>query len=225
MRSFVILTAALLLSLAGCVTMPDPVPVDYLAEKTAEQDKVLEKLENSVIAKNQEVKTLKEKEQAAEQKVKVEKGRLEILKDERKLLDEKKKQYQMENDITNFDESNRQIAIKEAETRTQQTKLEHMTAAFELARAQREVGETELAVMVAEMNYEKSKIAREYLVKRYVANTAVEQDKKNKAANPDKYDEKYRAYLEKQRENLVDRRNARDEASLKLKIAEDKLKK
>ena len=225
MRSFVILTAALLLSLAGCVTMPDPVPVDYLADKTAEQGKVLEKLENTIITKNHEVRTLKDKEQAAEQKVKVEKGRLDILKDERKLLDDKKKQYQLENDLTNIDENNKQIAIKEAETRTQDAKLEHATASFELARAQREVGETELAVMVAEMNYEKSRIAKDYLVKRYVANNTGEQDKKNKTADPDKYDEKYRRYLEKQRENLVDKRNARDEASMKLKIAEDKLKK
>ncbi len=95
MRSFVTLTAALLLSLAGCVTMPDPVPVNYLVEKTPEQGKILEKLENGIIAKNHEVKALKDKSQAADQKVNVEKGRLGILKDERSLLDEKKKQYQM----------------------------------------------------------------------------------------------------------------------------------
>ena len=222
MRSFVILTTALLVSLAGCVTMPDPVPVDYLAEKTAEQGKILEKLENAIIAKNHEVKTLKDKEEAAGQKVIVDKGRLDILKDERKLLDEKKKQYQLENDITNIDENNKQIAIKEAETKTQETKVEYATASFELARAQREVGETDLSVMVAELRYEKAKIAREFLVKRQVANAGG--DKKDQPS-PDKYDEKYRVYLEKQRENLVEKRNARDEASLKLKIAEDKLKK
>ncbi len=225
MRSFVILTAALLVSLAGCVTMPDPVPVDYLAEKSAEQGKILEKLENAIIAKNHEVKTLKNKEQAAGQKVKVEKGRLDILKDESRLLNEKKKQYQLENDIANIDENNKQIAIKEAEIKTQEVKLEYATVSLELAQAQREVAETELSVMVAELNYEKARIAREYLVKRYVANPPADQDKKNRNANPDKYDEKYRLYLEKQRESLVKKRNARDEVALKLKIAEDKLKK
>jgi hypothetical protein len=222
MRSFVILTAAFLVSLAGCVTMPDPVPVDYLVDKTAEQSKILEKLENNIIAKNHEVKALKDKEQAAAQKVVVEKGRLDILKGERKLLDEKKKQYQLENDITNIDENNKQIAVKEAETKTQETKLEYETASHESARAQREVSETELSVMVAELNYEKARIAREFLTKRQVANGGGE---KKDQPSPDKFEEKYRNYLDKQRENLVEKRNARDEASMKLKIVEEKLKK
>ncbi|HOT44760.1 MAG TPA: hypothetical protein PLM53_07260 [Spirochaetota bacterium] len=223
MRSFVILTSAMLLALAGCVTMPDPVPADYLVDKTADQSKVLEKLENSIIAKNHEIKTLKDRDEAAGQKVKVEKGRLDILKNEKNLLEEKKKQYQLENDLPGIDENNKQLAVKDAEIKTQETKLEHAKTAFEFARAQREVGEAELSVMVAELNYEKSRIAREYLVKRFVANPPAEGDKK-KTADPDKYDEQYRKYLEKQREILVEKRNARDEASLKLKIAEDKLK-
>jgi hypothetical protein len=222
MRSFVILTATLLLSLTGCVTMPDPVPADYLVDKTAEQVRVLEKLENAIIAKNHEVKTLKDKEEATAQKVKVDKGRLDILKDERKLLDEKKKQYQLENDLANIDENNKHIASKEAEIKTQEIKLENSIASHELARAQREVGETELAVMVGELNYEKARIAREYLVKKVTANPTTE--KKDQAA-ADKFDEKYRQYLDKQRENLVDKKNARDEASMKLKIVEEKLKK
>jgi len=203
--------------------MPDPVPADYLVDKTADQSKVLEKLENSIIAKNHEIKTLKDRDEAAGQKVKVEKGRLDILKNEKNLLEEKKKQYQLENDLPGIDENNKQLAVKDAEIKTQETKLEHAKTAFEFARAQREVGEAELSVMVAELNYEKSRIAREYLVKRFVANPPAEGDKK-KTADPDKYDEQYRKYLEKQREILVEKRNARDEASLKLKIAEDKLK-
>ncbi|MBP7735539.1 MAG: hypothetical protein KA369_06150 [Spirochaetes bacterium] len=220
MRSFVTLTAALLLSLAGCVTMPDPVPVNYLVEKTPEQGKILEKLENGIIAKNHEVKALKDKSQAADQKVNVEKGRLGILKDERSLLDEKKKQYQMENDAAKTEDNNKQITAKDGEIKAQELKVESATASSGLARAQKEVGETELSVMVAELNYEKARIAREYLVKHQAANAA---DKKDQPS-PDKYDDKYRLYLEKQREALVEKRNTRDEAALKLKIAEDKLK-
>ncbi len=221
MRSFVILTTAILLSLAGCITMPDPVPGNYLVEKTPEQGKILEKLENAIIAKNHEVKSLKEKSQAAAQKVDVEKGRLGILKDERKLLDEKKKQYQMENDAAKIEDNSRQMTAKDGEIKAQELKLDQTIASSGLARAQKEVGESELSVMVAELNYEKARIAREYLVKNQAANAAA--DKKDRPS-PEKYDDNYRLYLEKQRETLVDKRNTRDEAAMKLKIAEDKLK-
>ncbi len=225
MRALVILTIAMLLTLAGCDIMPDPVPADYLADKTAEQGKALEKIENGIIAKNHEVGTLKERLKAADQNVKVEKGRLVILKDERRLLDEKKKQYQLENDTANIEENNKQIGLKDESIKTQEIKVEYAAASQELARAQKEVGETELAVMVAELSYEKSKIAKEYLVKRQTANAGDDQNKKDKAADPEKYDEKYQKYLEKQRQNLVAKKNTRDEASMKLKIVEDKLKK
>lgn len=207
--------------LAGCVTMPDPVPVGYLIDKTADQGKALEKLESGIIAKNHEVRMLKDKVGDTEQKVKVEKGRLDILKDERKLLDEKQKQYQLENDAAKIEENTKQIAAKAGEITMQENKVEYATASSELARAQKEVGESELAVMVAELNYEKARIAKDYLVKHQVAGAA---EKKDKSADPEKYDEKYRAYLDKQRETLVGKKNARDEAALKLKIAEDKLK-
>lgn len=223
MRTIVILTIALLVSLAGCDTMPDKVPADYLVDKTAEQGKVLEKLENAIIVKNHEVRTLKDRIQAADQKVKVEKGRLDILKDEKKLLAEKQKQYQLENDAAKTEENTKQMADKEVEIQEQDNKVEHATASYELARAQKDVGETELAVLVAELNYEKSRIAKDYLVKRQGAISAGE--KKEKAADPEKYDEKYRVFLEKQRGNLMAKKNIRDEALMKLKIVEDKLKK
>ncbi len=221
MRSFVILTVALFLSLTGCVTMPDPVPGDYLVEKTPEQGKILEKLENGIIGKNHEVKALKDKSQAADKTVDIEKGRLAILKNERKLLDEKQKQYQMENDPVKIEDNNRQITAKDGDITMQQLKLDRAIVLSELAKAQKEVGESELSVMVAELGYEKARIAREYLVKHQAANALP--DKKDQPS-PDKYDEKYRLYLEKQRENLVKKRNTRDEAAMKLKIAEDKLK-
>jgi hypothetical protein len=221
MRSFVILTAAFLLSLAGCVSMPDPVPNNFLVEKTPEQGKILEKLENGIIAKNHEVKALRDKSQAALQTVVIEKGRLDILKDERKLLDEKQKQFQLENDPAKIEDNNKQIAAKDSDINTQQLKLERATASSELARAQKEMGESELSVMVAELGYEKARIAREYLVKHQTDSASAEEKDQS---SPDKYDDQYRLYLEKQRENLVEKRNARDEAALKLKIAEDKLK-
>ena len=214
---------ASLVALAGCVTMPDPVPDNYLSEKTAEQAKNLEKMENAVIAKNHEVQTFKDKVDSAEQKFKVEKGRLGILKDEKKLLDEKQKQFQLENDSVKIGENAKLMSDKDIEIKSQVDRVEYSSAFCDLVKGQKEVADAELSVLVAEMNFERARIAREYLLKRQGDNVG---DKKNaSSAGADKYDEKYKAYLDKQREVLSAKKISREEAAVKVKITEDKLKK
>jgi len=223
MRSCMIIITAILFSLAGCVTMPDKVPDQYLSEKTADQAKNLEKLENEVISKNHEVQTFKDKVEDAEKKFQIEKGRLKILKDEKKLLDEKQKQFQLENDSEKIGENAKLISQKESDITWQTNSVEYAEASRDNVKAQKEVADAELSALVAELNYEKSKIAKEYMLKRKVVGTAESKDKAY--ADAEKFDEKYRQYLDKQREVLTAKRTARDEAAIKLKIAEDKLKK
>jgi hypothetical protein len=223
MRIIIIMITASLIALAGCVTMPDPVPDNYLSEKTAEQAKNLEKMENAVIAKNHEVQTFKDKVESAEQKYNVEKGRLGILQDEKKLLDEKQKQFQLENDSEKIGENAKLIADKDIEIKSQVDRVEYSSAFRDHVKAQKEVADAELSVLVAEMNFERARIAREYLVKRQVEGGGDKKD--SSSAGADKYDEKYKAYLDKQREVLSAKKISREEAAVKVKIAEDKLKK
>ncbi|OHD63032.1 MAG: hypothetical protein A2176_09440 [Spirochaetes bacterium RBG_13_51_14] len=205
--------------------MPDPVPYAYLVEKTAEQGSALEKQENSIIAKNQENRKLKDKVKDADYKLKVDTGRLDILKEEKKLLEEKQKQYQLENDSERINENAKQISDKEGEIQMQSARVEYYSAVLEHVKTQNEVAEAELSVLVAELNYQKSTIAKEYLMKRKGAVTASDEKKGSTLPDPEKYEDKYQKYLDRQREILVAKKQARDEAAMKVKIAEEKLKK
>ena len=223
MRLLIIMITASLVALAGCVTMPDPVPDNYLSEKTAEQAKNLEKMENAVIAKNHDVQTFKDKVEGAEQKLEVEIGRLGILKDEKKLLDERQKQFQLENDSGKIDENAKLMSDKDIEIKSQVDRVEYSSAFRDHVKIQKEVADAELSALVAEMNFERARIAREYLLRRQGDNVG---DKKNTfSAGAEKYDEKYKAYLDKQREVLSAKKISREEAAVKVKITEDKLKK
>ncbi|MBN2160447.1 MAG: hypothetical protein JW807_13720 [Spirochaetes bacterium] len=223
MRKIIACAAAVFVTMGGCVTMPDPVPDEYLVDKTADQEKTLEKLENAVIAKNHEARTMKEKLQEAEKQLKVEEGRLGILKNEKKLLEEKHKQYKLEDDTVRIDENLKMMVAMENEIQAQNNRVNHAEAVRDYAAAQKEVAEAGLSVQVAELRYERAQIARDYLVKRHAAVTDLKDKKTGLDVPPDRYDEKYRIYLDKQRDILAKKRAARDEAAAKVKIAEDKL--
>jgi hypothetical protein len=222
MRSLIICLTVSTVFLAGCLTMPEEVPDAYLVEKTADEGKTIEKLKTDIIAKNQEIHVLKDRVTDAGQKQKVEKGRTSILKQEKSLLEDKQKQYQLENDTAKMNENAKAMVDNDYQLRAGNARLEVAIAALDLAEAQQEVGEAELAVQVAELASAKAKVAKTYLVKKQ--SSGVPDDKKASGKGPETYDEKYVKYLEKQRETLVSKKAARDEAALKLKVAEDKFK-
>ncbi len=222
MRATLFIIALSIFATIGCVTMPDPVPDAYLSRKNAEQGKTLEMLEKKAIARNRDVRTLREREADAERILKVEEGRLSILKEEKLLLEGKGRQYQLENDSEQIAENARLMGEKDAQIQAQGFRAEFSSARRGLARAEREVAEAELAVSVAELNYEKSRIAGEYLV---AADPEVKEGAKKGpfAPKPENYDQPYRKFLDKQRAVLEKKTAARDEAAVNVKIAEQKL--
>jgi hypothetical protein len=221
--TWAISAAALLLS-AGCVTMPEPVPEMYLMQKTPEQVKTLEKIENAIIAKNHEIRDLSDKVTNVMHTLVVEKGRLSILTDEKNLLLEKQKQYLLENDEVKLDESKKLLVDKEDEINTQQSRVDYTAGLLDYTTEHKDVAESELAVLVAELSYEKSQIAKAYLMKLQTA-AGDDKGKKKTSLGAEKFDEKYKQYLDKQREILSGKRDVLDQASIKLKMAEGKLKK
>ena len=218
---FLILFAVMVVALSGCVTMPDPVPDAYLAGKNAEQAKNIEGLEKAAIARNQAVRAVRDREAEAGRVLKVEEGRLAIMRDERRLLEEKQRQYQLEEDQGKLAENAKLMADKDAQVAAQAARVEFSAARSELALKEREVAEAELAVAVAELNYEKSRVAREHLI----SAGAPEGEKKGPfAEKPENFDRPYRKFLDKQRSILEKRIAAREEAAVKVKIAEDKMR-
>jgi hypothetical protein len=221
MRPLIICLTAASIFLAGCVTMPAEVNPDYLAEKSADEGKTLDRLGAGIIAKRQELPDLKKKVEDAELRLKLVKGWAAILKQEKSLLENKQKHFQLENDTAKMNANAKLMVDNDYQIRAENERLENAKAVLALAEAQQEVTEAELSVQVAELSYEKAKIARTYLVKKQ--GTTVPDDKKA-SKGPETYDEKYRKYLEQQREELVSRKAVRDEAAKKLRVTEDRLK-
>ena len=178
--------------------------------------------ERPIVAKNQEIRVLKDKVKDAELKLKIEKGRASILNQEKSLLENKQKQFQLENDMTKMNENAKLMVDNDFQIRAGNDRLDLAKAGLDLAEAQQEVGEAELAVQVAELSSVKAKIAKTYLVKKQSSGLTADQKASDKG--PETYDEKYVKFLEKQRETLVSKKAARDEAVMRLKVAEDKLK-
>ena len=226
MKSIIIATSLSLAFLAGCITMPDPVPDEYLVNKTAEDNKALDRLAAAIIAKNHELKSSKDKLAGSEDKLQVERGRLDILKNEKELLVSKQKQFELEKDQAKIDENTEALAEKDGQIEVQTSRVEYAAAYGDNARAERDVAETELSVLVADLNYQKSKIAKAYLLKQEPAGKEGETKTSNPfKPGPDKYDEQYEKYLNKQRETLADKKNEQEKSAVRLKIAENNLKK
>lgn len=223
MRTLLTIIVASFIALAGCATMPNPVPDEYLGEKSAEDVKAIDKLSSSIIAKNDEIKKMRDKIKKTGHTLEIEKGRLSILQAEKNLLLEKQKQYVLENDQSKFDENKKMIVDKDNEIVSQNTRVEYTSAFLEHTIAQEEVVEMELAVFVAELNYEKARIAKAYLLRREA--TIGEESKKEKKGTAETYDEQFQKYLAKQQEILAGKKDNREKSAVKLKMAEEKLKK
>ena len=166
MKTIFAFIGVLLLALTGCITMPEAVPEAYLVDKTSDEGKMLDTLSGVIIEKNHEIKSTRDKVKESKHSLEVEQGRLVILQDEKKLLAEKQKQYELEKDHAKIDENRKMIIEKENEIGYQNIKVEYAAALYENDAAKNEVAESELAVSVAEFNYERSKIAKIYLLKR-----------------------------------------------------------
>lgn len=226
MKALIIAASISLAFLAGCITMPDPVPDAYLVEKSNDDNRLLDRLATAIIAKNHELKASKVKLADAEDKLQVERGRVDILKSEKELLASKQKQYELEKDAAKIEENSKAMAEKDGQIEVENSRVDYAAAFLDNARAARDVSETGLSVLVAELNYEKSKIAKAYLLKQEPAAKEGETRTRNPfAPGPDKYDEQYEKYLNKQRETLADRKNELEKAAVRLKIAENNLKK
>lgn len=222
MRLLIIFLTASAVFCAGCVTMPAEVNPEYLADKTAEEGKTIDKLGTAIIAKRQEIPDLKKKVEDARLKLKLAKDWSAILRQEKRLLESKQKYYQLANDTAKMNANAKLMVDNDFQIRAEDQRLEVVKAALDLAEAQQDVTEAELSVQVAELAFEKAKIAKTYLIKKQ--GTTVPDEKKSSSKGPETYDEKYLKYLEQQREVLVSKKTDRDEAAKRLKVAEDMLK-
>ena len=231
---------ALLLILAvvftGCVTMPDTIDEAYLVEKTPEQTAKLDKIAQNVIAKKKDGDEAKRNLAVAEQIVKVSEKMTAFLEGEKSLLAEQEKLYTLKKDEQRLSDVRSRLKENKQQRRGEKAHLNFATAFKEDAQAIVELRQAELAVSVAELNYEKAKIAHAFILKgKEKAGKKEPEVKKEegffeglkkKISGSDKKGvdvKKYEEYINKQKENLKDAKTKQEKTAKELKKAEKKL--
>lgn len=200
----------LLCSGSGCVTMQKSVDDVYLSEMTDEDSTNIKKIEMDIVDQKKEKDNIENNLKIAEQEIVVNHSDISQIEATKNLLHEKEKLYSIAEDNENLADIQNQLKkIKEKEAKAK-ANLEYNRAKRDEIKALLEVKKAQLAVKVAEFDYEKAKIAKEY------------QSKRPEKFRKDIIDEtKYEKFLTEQIKNLEEKQ----EQHRKAKLAKEKLQK
>jgi hypothetical protein len=187
--------------ISGCVSLPEPIDDAYLIEKTDKETTNLNKIEAEIIASKKEKDKIEKEAEIAS--LKTETGRKEIIRIESAgafLLD-KEKLYTRTKDerLADIQKQKEQNGIEGTQAKAH---LDYLIAKENETISRLEIKKYDLAVKVAELNYEKALIAKAY------------QAKRNKDDNENIIDdEKYIKFLENQKEKLEDSKKNQKKAA------------
>jgi len=150
------------LMIAACATMPTEIEDKYLAEKTEPQSKAIFALEQKIIDKNKEKQEV-EKKLIEQAKVPgVAEDEIRLLKKENGLLKDQVYFYDKNKDTVNLELKKAQLGENESKL-SQKTALLHYNQSLKkLLETELELKNAELALSIAELNVEKSKIAQAF---------------------------------------------------------------
>lgn len=231
MKKIILFCSAIAIIITGCTSIPGPVDEQYLVEKSDNQTALIKDLEQKIIAKMKEKQTLEKKVKELSPLPAITQDELKLLKKENSLLKDQVDFYTRTKDAVNLESRN--AALKENENAvTKKTALyNYQVAEKDLNSAELDVRTNELAVLIAQLNYEKSKIATEYRDKH---ETDTPKDSNNfftrfiskftKKDPDDKYGyKKYDVYLTSQKDELVKSEKKFVEAGQKFQDAKGKL--
>ncbi|MBN1534713.1 MAG: hypothetical protein JXA20_18730 [Spirochaetes bacterium] len=166
MKRYHVLSVMLFSALIGCVSMPDPVNEAYLVNQTKDDEKIFKVLEEKVVSKKLELDNYKETIKNAERKVQLGRSELSVLNKKKSLLDEEKRLAGLKEDSAAENDLAAQLEKNDHAMQKQRLKLRFLDLSLENARTLGKIRESELAVLVGELNYEKAKVAKRYQDKR-----------------------------------------------------------
>ena len=167
--------------LVSCATVPPAIDESFLIEKTPEQIATLEKIENSIIQKNKEVDAEYKNLDLSKKEVIKEKSMLAVIEKELSLANEKLKMATAltdENAIANAQKEEQSVQNKIVK---QEIKLRYTQAKETMDECKKNEKVAELNVYVANLNYEKAKIAKAYQTKKLAENGKPKETKSEKS--------------------------------------------
>ncbi|HEY1406501.1 MAG TPA: hypothetical protein VF857_07840 [Spirochaetota bacterium] len=198
----------------GCATFQEPVDDSLLKEMTQQQKDLLAKIGSDIIAKKAEKDGAETQVAISEQGIEVSKSQLAFIDAQRDLSVKKEKLYRLSNDSAQQTTAMNGIKACDTQKIQETAHLDYIGAKRDVDKAVFSVKEAELGVLVAQLDFEKAKIARE------------NQEKRKKSDDDSMIDvKKYEEYYNKQKENLAQAQQDLKKANDALLLADDKLKK
>ncbi|HOW84230.1 MAG TPA: hypothetical protein PK573_16825 [Spirochaetota bacterium] len=163
MKKYLIPVVCTLIGFSGCfATMPAPIKDTLLIEKTDADEKKLAKIEDEIVVINQENNKIKESLKITSQKVVISGKEISGLEKEKSLLEEKKKLYVISNDTRALAEVEKAMVDNQQKINLEKINQEYLKARQDHEEKGVELKEAELAAKIAELNFEKARIARAY---------------------------------------------------------------
>ena len=210
----------------GCVSAPDRIDDSLLIEKTPEQAQKIESLEDRIIEQNKVLERSITDLNNSKQDLLKEKGVLSILEKEKSLNDEKLKVAKASKDEEAVSAAQNELKQTDSKISKQIVKLAYTDSLNAHKYNSNRLESAKLNVLVAELNYEKAKIARAYQVKQLKNKTTDAEAKKEKSffdnfkKNKDGLidEEEYKKYFDSKKDDVQNR-------TADWKITEEKMSK
>lgn len=163
MKKYLIPVVCTLIGFSGCfATMPAPIKDTLLIEKTDADEKKLAKIEDEIVVINQENNKIKESLKITSQKEVISSKEITSLEKEKSLLEEKKKLYAISNDTKALADVEKTMVDNQQKINLEKINREYLQARKDYEKSGIELKEAELSAKIAELNFEKAKIARAY---------------------------------------------------------------
>lgn len=156
---FTIITLAFF---TGCATLPGAIEEEYLVDKTDKDKTLIENLETKIIAKNREKQSAEQTSKEYNPDIENTKEELDLLSRENRLLKDQLELYTKSKDARNIEIKKEQLVENNLKIEKQKNLLNYQEAQKKFLDTSADLKSAELAVLVAQLDYEKSKIANAY---------------------------------------------------------------
>lgn len=203
------------LFISGCVTLPKPVDDVYLTEMTEEEAAKLDKIGQDIIVRKQNKDKIEKEIEILKQRIEVTGKEISELEAANELFLEKEKLYSMTDENDKLVELQKEKSKNKIKVNELKANLKYLNAKNNEKNSFLDIEKSELAVKVAELDYEKALIAKTYQLKR------AEEFEEDDIID----DAEYKKFLDDQKVNLDENRKKYEKAVKETEKAEEEAKK
>ena len=211
----------------GCVTMLPQVKDEFLAGKTKEQEEVLFKLEDQIVEINKQKAGIEKKINISKQLKKVNESEYPYQKNKLNYYTENQELYILTGNAAKMAQTGNDLKKIELDIKLNLLMNEYVSYLKSYHQSSLDLNYAELSAKIAELSYEKSKIAAAYIdLKTAQPDPAAEKDpKKQKAENKNPIVvADYLKQFEERKKSLADKKTINENYLIELNKAEKKIK-